>query len=213
MAGDLQQIFHACPVGLAETDRHGRVLVINPAAVSLLTPALTRPDVRDLGPVLERLVPHLATAMRVDGPAGPVGRGVACTFAAADTWVSIDVVRLEADRFVLAVHDVTTQERLSRREAQAALEINDTVVQTLVAAETALDLGRADLGRSLLGEAARASQAWIGQQLVASGGARPGSVRREGPSRPSPDGADGANGADRVDRAGRIGRQDDARDR
>ena len=197
MAGDLQQLFHACPVGLAETDRLGRVLVINPAAVDLLTPALTRPDVRDLGPVLERLVPHLAAAMRLDDAPGPVGRGVACTFPAADTWVSIDVVRVEPDRFVIAVHDVTTQERLSRREAQAALEINDTVVQTLVAAETALDLGRTDLGRSLLGEAARASQAWIGQQLVASGGARPGAVRREGPSRPPRDQADEDGARDR----------------
>ena len=194
----LQQFFHVCPVGLAETDARGRVLVINPAAVSLLTPALTRPDFRDLGPVLDRLVPGLARAMQADGPAGPVGGGVACTFEAADTWVGLQVLRLEPDRFMVVVHDVTTEQRLARREAQAALEINDTVVQTLVAAETALDLGRTDLGRSLVGEASKASRTWIGQQLVASGGARPGAVRREGPSRPQRD-------------AGEAGRQDDTR--
>ena len=186
-AEGLQQFFHVCPVGLAETDAPGRVLVINPAAVRLLTPAMTRPDFRDLGAVLDRLAPDLACAMRSDGPTGPVGSAVACTFAAADTWVGVQVLRLEPDRFMVVVHDVTTEQRLARREAQAALEINDTVVQTLVAAETALDLGRASLGRTLVGEASKASRAWIGQQLVASGGARPGAVRREGPSRPHRD--------------------------
>ena len=182
--GDLQQFFHLCPVGLAETDRLGRVHEINAAAVSLLSPAMEHPDFRDLAPVLERLVPSLVAAMRDDGHAGSVGRGVACTLPAADTWVGIEVVRLDVDRFMVVVHDVTAETRLTRREAQVALEINDTVVQTLVAAETALDLGKTDLGRTLVGEAARASQAWIGQQLAASGGARPGAVRREGPSRP-----------------------------
>jgi hypothetical protein len=202
--GDLQQFFHVCPVGLAETDRHGTVHVINPAAVTLLTPAMPRPDFRDLGPVLRRLVPALADAMLTEGPTGPVGREVACTQPVADTWVGIQVVRLEPERYMVVVHDVTTEERLTRREAQAALEINDTVVQTLVAAETALDLGRAALGRSLVGEASRASRAWIGQQLVASGGARPGAVRREGPSRPPRD------RNDEVDGGGRVGRQGDA---
>ena len=200
---DLRQFFHACPVGLVETDRHGVVHVINPAAVSLLAPAMPRPDVSDLGPVLRRLVPELTEAMLTDGPTGPLGRDVACTMPAADTWVGIQVVRLEDDRFMVVVHDVTTEERLTRREAQAALEINDTVVQTLVAAETALDLGRTALGRSLVGEASRASRAWIGQQLVASGGARPGAVRREGPSRPP---------LDDDDRAARVGRQGEACD-
>ncbi len=192
----LQQFFHVCPIGLAETDARGRVLVINPAAVRLLTPAMPRPDFRDLGPVLDRLVPDLSSAMRTDGPPGLVGSGVACTFAAADTWVRLQVIRLEPDRLMVVVHDVTTEQRLARREAQAALEINDTVVQTLVAAETALDLGRTALGRSLVGEASKASRAWIGQQLVASGGARPGAVRREGPSRPH---RDEAGGIDRMD--------------
>ena len=198
-AEGLQQFFHVCPVGLAETDARGRVLVINPAAVSLLTPAMPRPDFRDLGPVLDRLAPELAVAMRADGPPGPVGSDVACTCPRADTWVGIQVLRLGSDRLMLVVHDVTTEQRLARREAQAALEINDTVVQTLVAAETALDLGRAALGRSLVKEASKASRAWIGQQLVASGGARPGAVRREGPSRPP------------RDQAGHPGRQDDSR--
>jgi hypothetical protein len=197
-AEGLQQFFHVCPVGLAETDARGHVLVINPAAVSLLTPAMPRPDFRELGPVLDRLAPDLTRAMRTDGPTGPVGSAVACTFSTSDTWVGLQVLRLEPDRFMIVVHDVTTEQRLARREAQAALEINDTVVQTLVAAETALDLGRTDLGRSLVGEASKASRAWIGQQLVASGGARPGAVRREGPSRPQRE-------------AGQPGRQDDTR--
>ena len=137
-------------------------------------------------------------ALAIFALAGPVGSAVACTFPAGDTWVGLQVLRLEPDRFMIVVHDVTTEQRLARREAQAALEINDTVVQTLVAAETALDLGRAALARSLVAEASKASRAWIGQQLVASGGARPGAVRREGPSRPQRE-------------AGRPGGQDDTR--
>ena len=187
---DLQQLFHACPVGLVEVDRHGHVLVVNEAATTLLGPAMTGSDTSELGSVLRRLVPGLAARMLEDGAPGPIGSDVACTDLVQDSWVRLQVVRLQADRCMVVVHDVTVEERLIRREAQAALEINDTVVQTLVAAETALDLGRASLGRSLLGEASRASRAWIGQQLVASGGARPGSVRREGPSRPLRDEVD-----------------------
>jgi hypothetical protein len=208
---DLQQFFHVCPVGLAETDRHGVVHEINPAAVRLLAPAMPLPDFRDLGPVLCRLVPDLAAAMLADAPPGEVGREVACTMPVADTWASIQVVRLGPERLMVVVHDVTTQERLARREAQAALEINDAVVQTLVAAETALDLGRTALGRSLVAEASRASRAWIGQQLVASGGARPGAVRREGPSRPPPDQPDHV--VPQATGGAQVGRQGDASDR
>jgi hypothetical protein len=181
---DVHQLFHACPLGLIETDRHGRVHLVNAAAIGLLAAAMPAPDIEDLGPVIRDLVPGLTTAMLEDGEPGPVGRDVACVSPVADTWVGIEVVRLEAGRYLLVVHDATVEERLSRREAQAALEINDSVVQTLVAAETALDLGRAALGRRLVGEASRAARGWIGQRLVASGGARPGAVRREGPARP-----------------------------
>ena len=61
-------------------------------------------------------------------------------------------------------------------------ELADTVAQRLVTAETALDLGRHDLGRRLVGEARALIGARIGEQVRRTGGVAPGLMRRQASS-------------------------------
>lgn len=73
----------------------------------------------------------------------------------------------------LAVADAETAAR-----HRYALEVNDTIVQNVVAAEMALDLDQPDEGRRLLGEASRTARAWISVQLRDTGEPLPGSLVR-----------------------------------
>lgn len=66
-----------------------------------------------------------------------------------------------------------------------ARDVNDTIVQRLVAAETAADLGRQDTSRRLLADASTAARAWIGAQLEDTGRLTPGSLRRATPAQRS----------------------------
>lgn len=59
-----------------------------------------------------------------------------------------------------------------------AIEINDTIVQDLIAAEAASDLGRDADSRRLLRNASRAGRRWIGEQLREAGPLRAGSLVR-----------------------------------
>ena len=65
-----------------------------------------------------------------------------------------------------------------------AREVNDAIVQSLVAAEMAYDLGEMDESRRLVGEASRSARRWIGEQLRDVGDVVPGSlVRATAPDR------------------------------
>ncbi len=181
---DYVQFLYLCPVGLLDVDDTGAVRMVNPAAVRLLAPAMDEPELRTVLPLLERLAPVVARELQARGPSGrlPVGRVVACTDPARDTWVGLDVVRIDPDRLMIVVDDATTEERLTRHEARAALEINDTVVQSLVAAEAALDLDRPELARDLVSSASRVARQWVGRQLAGAGGVAAGVTRAEAAS-------------------------------
>lgn len=71
---------------------------------------------------------------------------------------------------------------LTRVRLDHAREVNDTIVQVLVAAEMAADLGDVEHSRRLLKQATRAARAWIGEQLVQAGTLRPGSLVRTRPA-------------------------------
>ncbi len=58
---------------------------------------------------------------------------------------------------------------------RVAAEVNDTIVQGLVAAEMALDLGQVDYARSLVASTSRQARDWIGQLA-----GRPGARARHG---------------------------------
>lgn len=75
---------------------------------------------------------------------------------------------------------VEVEEQASAR-LRFAREVNDTIVQVLVAAEMAADLGHPEQARDLLAEASHAARAWIGEQL-GDGPLRPGSLVRAQPA-------------------------------
>lgn len=80
------------------------------------------------------------------------------------------------------------QEALARLRAQAderqrmAREVNDTIVQGLVAAELSYDLGDAHNARELLRQTSQRARDWVGELLVESGPLRPGDARRTQPA-------------------------------
>ncbi len=178
---DLLQFFYQCPVGLVETDESVRVTLVNPAAARLLAPVLGTEDLSDLRPVLERLSPDLLSLLEAE-PAtlGPLGRGrrfTACTSVEHGTWVELLVVRVEVGRLMVAVLDADREQDLVRRERVRALEVNDQIVQKLVAAETAFDLGQVERAAELVIAASESGRRWIGEQLLQAGGPGGGAVR------------------------------------
>ena len=91
----------------------------------------------------------------------------------------------------LLLTDLTLQKLVERQVAadaarterqQVAREVNDTIVQGLVAAEMALDLGQTELARSVIGRTSEHARHWIGQ-LAGSDQLQPGMALRQGPAR------------------------------
>jgi hypothetical protein len=88
------------------------------------------------------------------------------------------------------VEERTAQLSHALREVQAhaaarqryAREVNDSIVQALVAAETAADLDMADESRRLLRLASRSARAWIGELLRDAGPLKPGMLVRARPA-------------------------------
>ena len=63
-----------------------------------------------------------------------------------------------------------------------AAEVNDTIVQGLVAAEMALDLGQTDFARSIVARTSSHARHWIGE-LAGGESVEPGTAVRTGPAR------------------------------
>jgi PAS domain S-box-containing protein len=89
-------------------------------------------------------------------------------FLVAATDIDLDGVLVRC----LVLTDLTTQKlfeqqlaaEVARTERQrVAAEVNDTIVQGLVAAEMALDLGEADYARELIASTSRHARNWIGE--------------------------------------------------
>ncbi len=171
-----------------------------PVARGRRGPLTVRGDLTDL---LWRYAPAMAETIRREGrgtdggqPAGPAGplapsRVVSCASTEGRRWIRIDGYRRSGRRFLVTLVDVT---RLEQENAQAAAldwELADTVAQRLVTAETALDLGRDELGRRLIAEARALIRTRIGEHVRRSGGPGPGMMRRQdGP----PDGSSPSSG-------------------
>lgn len=91
-------------------------------------------------------------------------------------------VRQRTSELATALCDLADQTAARLRYAR---EVNDSIVQVLVAAEMAADLGHAEQSRSMLEAASRAARAWIGEQLRDFGPLQPGSLVRERPADPA----------------------------
>lgn len=113
--------------------------------------------------------------------------GTDVAFLAAATDIDLEGVLVRC----LVLTDLTTQklveQQLAREAARierqrVAAEVNDTIVQGLVAAEMALDLGQVDYARSLVASTSRHARDWIGQ-LAGDQQLKPGMAVRSAPAR------------------------------
>ena len=113
--------------------------------------------------------------------------GADVPFLAAATDIDLEGVLVRC----LVLTDLTTQklveqqlaEEATRRERQrVAAEVNDTIVQGLVAAEMALDLGEVEYARSLVASTSSHARDWIGQ-LAGDQQLMPGMAVRSTPAR------------------------------
>ncbi len=175
---DLLQFLYLMPVGVVQCDEDGRVELVNPAAARILSPAMETNDLSRLYPILARLSPDLLHDLtRGDRALGPVGgtqRFLAMTSVEHDLHVELLAVRVEVGRIMVVILDVTLERQLVEHERAQMVDLNDAVVQDLVAAETALGLGDVDRARRHVGRSADAGRAWLARQLELLGGGGPG---------------------------------------
>jgi PAS domain S-box-containing protein len=115
--------------------------------------------------------------------------GVEVPFLVSATEIDLDGSLVRC----LVLTDLTMQklveQQLAAEVAQAerqrvAAEVNDTIVQGLVAAEMALDLGHIDRARSLIDSTSRHARNWIGE-LAGDTELEPGMAVRSSPLRQS----------------------------
>jgi hypothetical protein len=166
----LLDVVHQAPVGLVQVDEHGHVSLVNPSALRLLAPVLSDGDLTDLHAVLRPVCPAFVSALTEHpdevGPVRPAERFLATTSAEDEHHVELKAVRVEAGRVMVVVLDVSLEVRMAARERARALEVNDTVVQHLVAAETALGLGLLAEAGAFVTRASEAARHLLGRQLV-----------------------------------------------
>jgi signal transduction histidine kinase len=111
--------------------------------------------------------------------------------------VSVTDLDLDEEDLVvrcLVLTDLTLQKTVERQvvaeaaraeRQQVAREVNDTIVQGLVAAEMALDLDQVELARSVIGRTSEHARHWIGE-LAGSDQLQPGMALRQTPARSGP---------------------------
>lgn len=111
------------------------------------------------------------------------GAALAQCFAGVTSIVSLMLSLAVAERReledALAEHEAREQVRLERQ--RMAREVNDTIVQALVIAETALDLRLPGQARDSIGQASRQAQWWI-SELFEDADVLPGAALRTHPA-------------------------------
>jgi serine phosphatase RsbU (regulator of sigma subunit) len=137
----LLQFFYQCPVGLIEIDDRGAVSKINPAAARMLAPTLAGDDLTNLFPVLSRLAPDLVQIITgAPGQLGPlaVGRRILLPSGPhGQDCLEVLTVRVDYDRVMLVLLDVSEERRHAQREHELAVELQRSM------------LGRVDPGTGL----------------------------------------------------------------
>lgn len=182
----------------ATVSERGLILYANPRFAEVLgaeRQSMAGRDIADYIPVeqLPQLTEVLAARSEITRRTeltltGDDGREVPFLVAVTDLDLGEDDVVLRC----LVLTDLTMQKMVERQVAaeaarterqQVAHEVNDTIVQGLVAAEMALDLGQFDFARSLVSRTSEHARHWIGE-LAGAEQLQPGKAKRLGPARP-----------------------------
>lgn len=185
----------------ATLDEHGSILYTNPRFAEVLRAdraSLTGCDVADYlaadqRPTLAGLFAGRSTETRRAELvlAGDDGQDVPYLVAVTD----LDLGERDTVVRCLVLTDLSMQKMVQRQIAEDAArterqsvahEVNDTIVQGLVAAEMALDLGQVDYARSLVARTSAHARHWIGE-LAGVEQLQPGMAQRSGPARSDPE--------------------------
>lgn len=180
--------------GALTVSQHGVVLYANPRVATVLGSSpgdMVGRDLVDFVPV-----DQLPTLTRVLGAGGetrraevllPTADGASTPYLLTATDVDGSEVPLRCVVFT----DLTMQKALEHRIAdeaarserqQVAIEVNDTIVQGLVAAEMAMDLQQFDFARRVVSRTSDHARQWIGR-LSSDGNLRAGAALRSHPAR------------------------------
>jgi DNA-binding MarR family transcriptional regulator len=126
---DLLEFLYRCPVGLVELGPGGDVRWINPAAVRLLAPAATGTELDDVGGLIRRLDPRLATA---GGAAGvpPPARVLVDGPAPDETWIELRAIPSGPAQVMVAVVDVSREQRLQGQVDALGRRLREVVAAT-----------------------------------------------------------------------------------
>lgn len=179
--------------GAMTVSEHGVVLYANPQVAAFLGVDRNHMAGRDIAdyvsvdqlPTLTTLLTSSDQPTRRAELTLPTADGeLPCLVAATDLDVAGVVVRC------LVFTDLTMQKLVEQQVAAdsarnermlVATEVNDTIVQGLVAAEMALDLGQTDFARSIVARTSSHARHWIGE-LAGGESVAPGTAVRTGPA-------------------------------
>lgn len=143
----LIQFLYLAPVGLVQTNLDGEVAMMNPLAAQLLMPLSRDGGLDNLFAALQGVAPELrAAAARHAEPYGKVCDGLHLHLAAADgarrgpQVLSLTLLKLDAERLMAVIDDITEQLRRERRLRQ-----NDAWLNAILAGVKDYALANLDL--------------------------------------------------------------------
>lgn len=181
--------------GALTVSEQGVVLYANPRIAQVLDSSPTDMVGRDLVDFVP--VDQLPVLTQVLGARGDTPRRGEIVLPAADgattpyLVTATDVEGGEVELRCVVFTDLTMQKTLESRIADeaarserqpVAIEVNDTIVQGLVAAEMAMDLQQFDVARRVVSRTSEHARQWIGQ-LSSDGNLRAGEALRTNPAR------------------------------
>lgn len=117
----LLQFLYLCPHGMAQFDRDGTILMLNPAFTCLVMP-LVGPDIPafNIVELLEPWLPELRSLLQDPRPHGMICDGTPIHLGPAapghdPSVLALTVVRMDADRHMAVLADVTKSVAFERR--------------------------------------------------------------------------------------------------
>jgi diguanylate cyclase (GGDEF)-like protein/PAS domain S-box-containing protein len=127
----LLQFLYLAPVGIVQTRADGTISMINPLSAQLLMPLATDGDLTNLFDALEGVAPELrALVDGFEGASGTVCDGHRVQLTAGlpgredPRFLSVSLVRLDADRLMAVLSDVTLPVRRERQLKQSEAWFN-----------------------------------------------------------------------------------------